>query len=88
MPEERLQKILAHAGIASRRKAEDLIVFGSRFSERRYGNRTWFQGGSIGRSGKGRRPDSQRAKNTLAITLSTSRRTLSRQSLTRKGVKL
>jgi 23S rRNA pseudouridine2605 synthase len=28
MPEERLQKILAHAGIASRRKAEDLIVTG------------------------------------------------------------
>lgn len=28
MPEERLQKILAHAGIASRRKAEDLIVAG------------------------------------------------------------
>jgi 23S rRNA pseudouridine2605 synthase len=28
MPEERLQKILAHAGIASRRKAEQLIVEG------------------------------------------------------------
>jgi 23S rRNA pseudouridine2605 synthase len=28
MPEERLQKILAHAGIASRRKAEELIVEG------------------------------------------------------------
>jgi 23S rRNA pseudouridine2605 synthase len=28
MPEERLQKILAHAGIASRRKAEDLILAG------------------------------------------------------------
>ena len=28
MPEERLQKILAHAGIASRRKAEELIVAG------------------------------------------------------------
>lgn len=28
MPEERLQKILAHAGIASRRKAEDLILGG------------------------------------------------------------
>ena len=28
MPEERLQKILAHAGIASRRKAEQLIVAG------------------------------------------------------------
>ncbi|MGI8742888.1 MAG: pseudouridine synthase [Bryobacteraceae bacterium] len=28
MPEERLQKILAHAGIASRRKAEDLILEG------------------------------------------------------------
>ena len=28
MPEERLQKILAHAGFASRRKAEDLIVAG------------------------------------------------------------
>lgn len=28
MPEERLQKILANAGIASRRKAEDLIVSG------------------------------------------------------------
>ena len=28
MPEERLQKILAHAGIASRRKAEELIVGG------------------------------------------------------------
>jgi 23S rRNA pseudouridine2605 synthase len=28
MPEERLQKILAHAGVASRRKAEDLIVSG------------------------------------------------------------
>ncbi len=28
MPEERLQKILAHAGIASRRKAEELIVSG------------------------------------------------------------
>lgn len=28
MPEERLQKILAHSGIASRRKAEELIVAG------------------------------------------------------------
>ncbi|HEX4773143.1 MAG TPA: pseudouridine synthase [Bryobacteraceae bacterium] len=28
MPEERLQKILAHAGIASRRKAEEMIVAG------------------------------------------------------------
>ncbi|MCU1294702.1 MAG: rRNA pseudouridine synthase [Bryobacterales bacterium] len=28
MPEERLQKILAHAGVASRRKAEDLITAG------------------------------------------------------------
>jgi 23S rRNA pseudouridine2605 synthase len=28
MPEERLQKILAHAGIASRRKAEELLVEG------------------------------------------------------------
>jgi 23S rRNA pseudouridine2605 synthase len=28
MPEERLQKILAHAGIASRRKAEELIIEG------------------------------------------------------------
>lgn len=28
MPEERLQKLLAHAGIASRRKAEELIVTG------------------------------------------------------------
>jgi 23S rRNA pseudouridine2605 synthase len=28
MPEERLQKILSHAGVASRRKAEDLIVAG------------------------------------------------------------
>src|ERR1035441_9732816 len=28
MPEERLQKILAHAGIASRRKAEQLILEG------------------------------------------------------------
>lgn len=28
MPEERLQKILAHAGIASRRKAEELIASG------------------------------------------------------------
>ncbi|MGA8028074.1 MAG: pseudouridine synthase [Bryobacteraceae bacterium] len=28
MPEERLQKILAHAGIASRRKAEELITSG------------------------------------------------------------
>ncbi len=28
MPEERLQKILAHTGIASRRKAEELIVAG------------------------------------------------------------
>ncbi len=28
MPEERLQKLLAHAGIASRRKAEDLIISG------------------------------------------------------------
>jgi len=28
MPEERLQKILAHAGISSRRKAEELIVAG------------------------------------------------------------
>src|ERR1700733_16320087 len=28
MPEERLQKILAHAGITSRRKAEELIVAG------------------------------------------------------------
>ena len=28
MPEERLQKILAHAGIASRRKAEELILEG------------------------------------------------------------
>jgi 23S rRNA pseudouridine2605 synthase len=28
MPEERLQKLLAHAGIASRRKAEELIVAG------------------------------------------------------------
>jgi 23S rRNA pseudouridine2605 synthase len=28
MPEERLQKILAHAGIASRRKAEELILAG------------------------------------------------------------
>ncbi len=28
MPEERLQKILAHAGIASRRKAEELIAAG------------------------------------------------------------
>ena len=28
MPEERLQKLLAHAGIASRRKAEELIVSG------------------------------------------------------------
>ena len=28
MPEERLQKILAHAGIASRRKAEELIIAG------------------------------------------------------------
>ena len=28
MPEERLQKILAHAGVASRRKAEQLIVQG------------------------------------------------------------
>jgi 23S rRNA pseudouridine2605 synthase len=28
MPDERLQKILAHAGIASRRKAEELIVEG------------------------------------------------------------
>lgn len=28
MPEERLQKILAHAGISSRRKAEELIVGG------------------------------------------------------------
>jgi 23S rRNA pseudouridine2605 synthase len=28
MPEERLQKILAHAGVASRRKAEELIVEG------------------------------------------------------------
>ena len=28
MPEERLQKILAHAGVTSRRKAEELIVAG------------------------------------------------------------
>ncbi len=28
MPDERLQKILAHAGVASRRKAEELIVAG------------------------------------------------------------
>jgi pseudouridine synthase len=28
MPEERLQKLLAHAGIASRRKAEELIIAG------------------------------------------------------------
>ena len=28
MPEERLQKILAHAGITSRRKAEELILAG------------------------------------------------------------
>src|SRR5579875_1008491 len=28
MPEERLQKILAHAGISSRRKAEELILAG------------------------------------------------------------
>jgi 23S rRNA pseudouridine2605 synthase len=28
MPDERLQKILAHAGVASRRKAEDLILEG------------------------------------------------------------
>src|SRR5580692_9226129 len=28
MPEERLQKILAHAGVASRRKAEQLILEG------------------------------------------------------------
>ena len=28
MPEERLQKILAHAGVASRRKSEELIVAG------------------------------------------------------------
>src|SRR5690348_192588 len=28
MPEERLQKILAHAGVASRRKAEELITAG------------------------------------------------------------
>ncbi|MGH9584950.1 MAG: pseudouridine synthase [Bryobacteraceae bacterium] len=28
MPEERLQKILSHAGVASRRKAEDLILAG------------------------------------------------------------
>ena len=28
MAEERLQKLLAHAGIASRRKAEELIVAG------------------------------------------------------------
>jgi 23S rRNA pseudouridine2605 synthase len=28
MPEDRLQKILAHAGVASRRKAEDLILAG------------------------------------------------------------
>ncbi len=28
MPEERLQKILAHAGVASRRKAEELIIAG------------------------------------------------------------
>src|SRR4051812_26917618 len=28
MPEERLQKLLAHAGIASRRKAEELITAG------------------------------------------------------------
>mgnify|MGYP001794402297 CR=1 FL=1 len=28
MPEERLQKILAHAGVASRRAAEELIVTG------------------------------------------------------------
>ena len=28
MPEERLQKLLAHAGVASRRKAEQLIFEG------------------------------------------------------------
>ena len=28
MPEERLQKLLAHAGVTSRRKAEQLIVEG------------------------------------------------------------
>ena len=28
MPEERLQKLLAHAGVASRRKAEQLILEG------------------------------------------------------------
>src|SRR4051812_16230220 len=28
MPEERLQKLLAHAGIASRRRAEELIIAG------------------------------------------------------------
>src|SRR6185312_13827301 len=28
MPEERLQKLLAHAGVASRRKAEELITAG------------------------------------------------------------
>jgi len=40
MPAERLQKIIAAAGIASRRKAEELITSGLGFRERADGYRT------------------------------------------------
>ncbi len=43
MAEERLQKILAHAGIASRRKAEELIARGTSVRERPYGGGAWLE---------------------------------------------
>ena len=54
MSEERLQKILARAGIASRRKAEELIARGAGHRQRP-GGRAGRQGGPRARRHQGRR---------------------------------
>ena len=48
---ERLQKVLAQAGVASRRRSEDIDPFRKSESQRTTGHRTGYQGESPAKTG-------------------------------------
>ena len=63
MAEERLQKILSQAGVASRRQAEKIIVEGRVTVNGAVDHRTWLQGRPRARPHQSRRPPAPRRRN-------------------------
>ena len=76
--QQRLQKILSAAGIASRRAAESLHHAGPRDGQRQDGHRARVQGGPGRRRHQGRRPSRSRRPARRSTSCSTSRAATSR----------